>query len=82
VSSSRLVGRVAGPDAKWPSLLTGKWTFPLVYLLPDLDGMTTGNAPRMDTAALAAAWSHVADGKISSIQVTFDPRPLTSGAGG
>lgn len=163
MSSSRLAGRVAGPDAKWPSLLTGKWTFPLVYLLPNLDGMTTDNAPRIDTAALAATyfrawkahdfeefrsiladdvtftgplgqagnadecvkgiqgmsqimtdvvirktfidgpdiltwfdlhtkvtedplpvanWSHVADGKISSIQVTFDPRPLTSGAGG
>jgi hypothetical protein len=163
VSSSRLVDRVAGPGAKWPSLLTGEWIFPLVYLLPNLDGMTTDNAPRMDTAALAATyfgawkahdfeefrsiladdvtftgplgqagnadecvkgiqgmsqimtdvvirktfidgpdiltwfdlhtkvtedplpvanWSHVTDGKISSIQVTFDPRPLTSGAGG
>ena len=29
-----------------------------------------------------ANWSHVVDGKISSIQVTFDPRPLNSGAGG
>jgi hypothetical protein len=28
---------------------------------------------------LVANWSHVSDGKISSIQVTFDPRPLTSG---
>jgi SnoaL-like domain len=27
-----------------------------------------------------ANWSHVRDGKISSIQVTFDPRPLTSGS--
>jgi hypothetical protein len=25
-----------------------------------------------------ANWIHVQDGKISSIQVTFDPRPLTS----
>ena len=29
-----------------------------------------------------ANWSHVRDGKISSIQVTFDPRPLTSGSSG
>jgi hypothetical protein len=29
-----------------------------------------------------ANWSHVRDGKISSIQVTFDPRPLISGSSG
>lgn len=29
-----------------------------------------------------ANWSHVRDGKISSIQVTFDPRPLTTGSSG
>jgi hypothetical protein len=29
-----------------------------------------------------ANWSHVRDGKISLIQVTFDPRPLTSGSSG
>jgi hypothetical protein len=32
-----------------------------------------------DDPVLVANWSHVSDGKISSIQVTFDPRPLTSG---
>jgi limonene-1,2-epoxide hydrolase len=28
-----------------------------------------------------ANWSHVEDGKITSIHATFDPRPMTAGAG-
>jgi SnoaL-like domain len=33
-----------------------------------------------DDPVLVANWSHVKDGKISSIQVAFDPRPLVSGS--
>jgi ketosteroid isomerase-like protein len=30
-------------------------------------------------AAPTANWQHIEDGRITSIQVTFDPRPLTGG---
>ncbi len=35
----------------------------------------TADTPPMPTAN----WSHVADGKISTIRATFDPRPITGG---